>query len=172
MRSQRLIALVAIVVAAALLIGGAWSIIARRHHGSGDGIVVYYTKPDGTTEVPWRVTLGPARDPKSVAFYAAAQALAGPATDVAAIRFPAGTHVRSIEIDGSVVDLDLSNEVGKSAEGGLTETAEFKALVWTLTDPKTLPGIDAVRVRVDGTRVATLPGGHFELDEPLSRSTF
>jgi spore germination protein GerM len=169
MRSQRLIALV---IALALAGFGAWWVINGRHHGGGDSIIVYYTKTDGTTEVPWRVSLGPARDPKSVAFYAAAQALAGPSSDIEAIRFPAGTRVRAIEIDGSVVDVDLSGEVAKSAEGGLSETAEFKSLVWTLTDPKTLPGIGAVRIRVDGTRVATLPGGHFELDEPLSRSTF
>jgi hypothetical protein len=168
MRSQRLIALI---IAFAVVIFGAWWYFGRPHH-AGDSIVVYYTKPDGTTEEPWRVTLGPARDQKSVAFYAAAQALAGPPSDVAAIRFPAGTHVRSIDIDGAVADVDLSGEVEKSAEGGLTETAEFKSLVWTLTDPATLPGISAVRVRVDGTRVATLPGGHFELDEPLARTTF
>jgi hypothetical protein len=168
MRSQRLIA-VAIVFAVALL--GAWWFVGRRHAG-GDSIIVYYTKLDGRTEVPWRVTLGPARDRKSVAFYAAAQALAGPASDIEAIRFPAGTRVRAIDLDGTVADVDLSGEVGKSAEGGLSETAEFKSLVWTLTDPNTLPGIDAVRVRVDGTRIATLPGGHFELDEPLTRTTF
>jgi spore germination protein GerM len=169
MRSRRLIALV---IAIAVAVFGAWWFIKGRHSGGGDSIIVYYTKTDGRTEVPWRVTLGPARDPKSVAFYAAAQALAGPSADVEAIRFPAGTHVRSVEINGSVVDVDLSNEVEKSAEGGLSETAEFKSLVWTLTDPKTLPGINAVRIRVDGTRVATLPGGHFELDEPLSRTSF
>jgi spore germination protein GerM len=169
MRSQRLIALV---IALAVAGFGAWWFFKERQHGGGDSIIVYYTKTDGTTEVPWRVSLGPARDPKSIAFYAAAQALAGPSSDIEAVRFPAGTHVRAIEIDGSVVDVDLSSEVEKSAEGGLAETAEFKSLVWTLTDPKTLPGIAAVRIRVDGTRVATLPGGHFELDEPLSRSTF
>jgi len=169
MRSQRLIA---VVIAVAVAILGAWWVIKGRHHGGGDSIIVYYTKTDGRTEVPWRVTLGPARDPKSVAFYAAAQALAGPSSEIEAIRFPAGTHVRSVEIDGAVVDVDLSNEVSKSAEGGLAETAEFKSLVWTLTDPKTLPGYQRSRIRVDGTRVATLPGGHFELDEPLSRTTF
>jgi spore germination protein GerM len=169
MRSQRLIALV---IALAVASFGAWWFIKGRQHGGGDSIIVYYTKTDGATEVPWRVSLGPARDPKSIAFYAAAQALAGPPSEIEAIRFPAGTHVRAIEIGGSVVDVDLSSEVAKSAEGGLAETAEFKSLVWTLTDPKTLPGITAVRIRVDGTRVATLPGGHFELDEPLSRSTF
>jgi len=169
MRSQRLIALI---IALAVVSFGAWWFIKGRQHGGGDSIIVYYTKIDGTTEVPWRVSLGPARDPKSIAFYAAAQALAGPSSEIEAIRFPAGTHVRAIAIDGPTVDVDLSSEVAKSAEGGLSETAEFKSLVWTLTDPKTLPGIAAVRIRVDGTRVATLPGGHFELDEPLSRSTF
>jgi hypothetical protein len=169
MRSQRLITM--IIVVALIGLGVGW-FVAGRHHRGGDRIIVYYTKSDGVTEVPWPVTLGPARDAKSVAFYAATQVLAGPASDIEAVRFPPGTRVRSIDIDGSTVDVDLSNEVGKSAEGGLTETAEFKSLVWTLTDPKTLPGVNAVRVRVDGTRVATLPGGHFELDEPLSRSTF
>ena len=163
MRSQRLIALAAVCVVAGLVVFVAYRFMAGRVRGGAESIVVYYTKTDGITEVPWRVTLGPARDRKSVAFYAAAQE---------AIRFPAGTHVRALEIAGSVVDVDLSNEVSKSAEGGLAETAEFKSLVWTLTDPKTLPGVDAVRIRVDGTRVATLPGGHFELDEPLSRTTF
>jgi hypothetical protein len=169
MRSQRLITFVVIAIAVAGF--AAWWFTKTRPAG-GDSIVVYYTKSDGTTEVPWRVTLGPARDAKSVAFYAASQALAGPASDIEAIRFPAGTRVRSIDIDGSAVDVDLSGEVEKSAEGGLAETAEFKSLVWTLTDPETLPGVTTVRIRVDGTRVATLPGGHFELDDPLSRTTF
>ena len=170
MRSQRLIALAA--VAAAALLGG-WFFVGHRHASrDGASIVVYYTKADGTSEVPWRVSLGPARDPESVAFYAAAQVLAGPASDIDAVRFPAGTHVRALEISGSTVDVDLSGEVAKSAQGGFAENALFKSLVWTLTDAKTLPGIDAVRIRVDGTRVATLPGGHFELDEPLARTTF
>ena len=72
MRSQRLIALI---IALAVVSFGAWWFIKGRQHGGGDSIIVYYTKTDGTTEVPWRVSLGPARDLKSVAFYAAAQAL-------------------------------------------------------------------------------------------------
>jgi hypothetical protein len=169
MRSQRLIA---VVIAAAVALAGVWLYVRHRQHGAGDSIIVYYTKTDGTSEIPWRVSLGPARDSKSVAFYAAAQVLAGPASEIPAVRFPLGTHVRSIDIDGSTVDVDLSGEIAKSAQGGYAENAEFKSLVWTLTDPQTLPGIAAVRIRVDGTRVATLPGGHFELDEPLTRTTF
>lgn len=169
MRSLRLIAL-AIVFAAA--VAAAWWYTSGRNTRAGDSIVVYYTKLDGTTEVPWRVSLGPARDRTSVAFYAAAQTLAGPPSGVEAVRFPAGTHVRAVTVDGSTADVDISKDVESSAEGGFTETAEFKALVWTLTDPKTIPGVNAVRVRVDGTRIATLPGGHFELDEPLTRASF
>lgn len=169
MRLSRLIALVVIFAVAAL---ASWWLVSQRGRHGGDTITVYYTKLDGTSEVPWRVTLGPARDAKSVAFYAAAQALAGPAAGIDAVRFPNGTHVRAVDVQGSTVDVDISSEVGRSAEGGFAETAEFKALVWTLTDPNTLPGVAAVRIRVDGARVATLPGGHFELDEPLTRASF
>jgi hypothetical protein len=169
MRSLRLIALVIVFAAA---VAGAWWFVAGRNHVSGDSIVVYYTKIDGTTEVPKRYSLGPARDRASVAFYAASQALIGPEASIEAVRFPTGTRVNALTLDGSTVNVDISTEVNSSAEGGFTETAEFKSLVWTLTDPQTLPGINRVRVKIGGARVATLPGGHFELDEPLSRATF
>ncbi len=76
----------------------------------------------------------------------------------------------AFDVQGSTADVDISKEVASSAEGGFAESAEFKALVWTLTQPQL--GFDSVRVRIDGARVATLPGGHLELDEPLSRSSF
>ncbi|GAC1422763.1 MAG: hypothetical protein NVSMB64_31060 [Candidatus Velthaea sp.] len=164
--------LIAFVIVFAAAIAGAWWFVNGRDRHSGDSITVYYTKADGQTEVPWRVSLGPARDRKSVAFYAAAQALAGPASGIDAVRFPAGTHVRGVDIAESTIDVDISKDVESSAEGGFTETAEFKSLVWTLTDPTTLPGVTSVRIRIDGARVATLPGGHLELDAPLSRASF
>ena len=71
--------------------------------------------------------------------------------------------------DGSTVDVDLSKEAGAAVEGSFNESAEFKALVYSLTAQ---PGTTAVRVRIGGERVATLPGGHFELDEPLTRQSF
>ncbi len=132
-------------------------------------IAVYYTKLDGTTVVPWNVSLGPARDPQSVAFYAAVQTVAGPPAGVEAVRFPAATRVLSTAIDGSTAIVDLSSDVGAKVEGSFSEAAEFKALVYSLT---ALPGIDAVRVQIGGVTVATLPGGHLELDEPLSRQSF
>ncbi|MDQ6932146.1 MAG: GerMN domain-containing protein [Candidatus Eremiobacteraeota bacterium] len=164
MRSSRiplLLLLLALAVAA-----GWW--FSRPNRGIvGDTVTVYYTKTDGTTEVPWTISMGPARDFKSVAFYAATQAVAGPAGNVDAIRFPAGTHVRGVNVDGTIADVDLSGEAKSLSGGSLSETGEFKSLVWTLTK---IPGIDGVRVRIDGMRVDALPGGHLELDRPLKRS--
>jgi spore germination protein GerM len=166
MRTSRLVVL--IVLFAVALAAGWWA--THRTTGVGETIAVYYVKSDGTTMVPWHVTLGPARDRKSAAFYAATQCVAGPPPGTDAIRFPTGTRVLGVNVDGSTVDVDLSHQVNGSAEGGFTESAEFRSLVWTLTQPAL--GFKAVQVRIDGARVATLPGGHLELDEPLSRSSF
>ena len=165
MRSLRILILVALFTGAAL---AGWWYIGHRP-AAGDSVTVYYTKLDGQSEVPWTVTLGSARDLKSVAFYTATQALAGPAPGIDAIRFPAGTHVNAIDVEGSTVHVDVSQEIASSAAGGLSEDGEFKSLVWTLT---ALPGIKSVRITIGGAKVATLPGGHFELDEPLSRSSW
>jgi spore germination protein GerM len=166
-RKGRVVALVVLFVLAA---GAAWWYTRRSTPAVGDAITVYYAKADGTTLVPWRVTLGPARDLRSAAFYAATQCVAGPPPGTDAVRFPAGTRVRTLDVEGRTANVDLSRDVSASAEGGFAESAEFKALVWTLTQPSL--GLTAVRVRVEGARLATLPGGHLELDEPLSRSSF
>jgi spore germination protein GerM len=165
MRASRVVALVLLLVAAS---AASWWFFGR-HSGEPDTVTVYYSKADGSALVPWTVSLGPARDRRSVALYAAVQAVAGPPEGVDAIRFPRGTHVLGTTVDGSSADVDLSTEAGTHVEGSFNETGEFKALVYTLT---ALPGISSVRVRIGGERVATLPGGHFELDEPLTRQSF
>jgi spore germination protein GerM len=165
MQAVRAIALALVLVVAA---AASWWFFG--HHSEQPAtIAVYYTKLDGTTVVPWQVSLGPARDPRSVAFYAAVQTVAGPPAGVEAVRFPAGTRVLSTDIDGSTAVVNLSSDVGAHVEGSFTEAGEFKALVYSLT---ALPGIDAVLVEVGGATLATLPGGHLELDEPLSRQSF
>ncbi len=168
-----------LVVLFAAAVAAAWWLTTRHQQSAvGDTITVYYAKADGTTLVPWQISLNPARrersdpalDRKSTVFYAATQCVAGPPPGTEAVRFPAGTHVLAADVEGSTANVDISKDVASSAEGGFAESAEFKALVWTLTQPKF--GINAVRVRIGGARVATLPGGHLELDEPLSRSSF
>jgi spore germination protein GerM len=164
---MRYLALLAVFILAA---GGAWWFLSHRASPqAGDSIVVYYTKLDGDSEGSWRVSLGPARDPKSVAFYAATQAVAGPPSGTEAIRFPNGTHVLAVDVDAGTADVNLSPDVKGQGGGSFAEGGEFKGLVYTLT---ALPDIKAVTIRVDGTRIPTLPGGHFELDEPLTRASW
>lgn len=154
-----------------LAIAVGWYYIGHRTSSSVSNgtVTVYYTKYDGTTEAPYSVTLGTARDVQSIAFYAATQAVAGPPSNVEAIRFPTGTHLLSLDVRNGTATVDLSGDVNKYGGGSFDEAGMFKSLVWTLTAVK---GINAVSIRVDGSRVATLPGGHLELDEPLSRSSW
>lgn len=153
----------------------AWVYLAQRNHNPvGDHITVYYTKVDGTTEVPWSVSMRPQQNGESgaehlqyAALYAAVQAVAGPPSTTEAIRFPVGTHVRTVHVTGSTADVDLSPEVQSDQGGSFGESGEFKSLVWTLTG---LPGIDSVLVRVDGRRLDALRGGHLALDKALRRT--
>jgi Sporulation and spore germination len=167
MRSR---ALVLVVLFAAAVAAAWWLTTRSQQRAVAKTISVYYTKADGTTLVPWQVSLNPKSDRLSAVFYAATQCVAGPPPGVEAIRFPAGTRVLGVDVQGSTADVDISSDVAKSAEGGFAESAEFKALVWTLTQPNL--GIDSVKVKIGGARVATLPGGHLTLDEALSRSSF
>lgn len=172
MKSSRLFFLLALFVLAAAV---SWFVVSQRNRSPiGERITVYYTKLDGTTEVPWTISLRPqaAGEPAAewlhnAALYAAVQAIAGPSSTIDAIRFPPGTHVRSLNVNGATADVDLSGEVRSQGGGSLGESGEFKALVWTLT---ALPGIDAVAILVEGQRLDALPGGHLALDTPLRRS--
>jgi spore germination protein GerM len=162
------------IVVLVIVAGISWYVATHGRSPVGDRVTVYYTKTDGASEVPWTVSMRPQQPGESAAehlrntvLYAATQAVAGPPTTVAAIRFPTGTHVLSADVNDSTATVDLSNEVANQPSGVLGESGEFKALVWTLT---ALPGIDRVAIRVQGQTLSTLPGGHLELDEPLRRS--
>lgn len=135
---------------------------------------VYYTKSDGSSMAKWSVSMRPAQSgesaaehQKNTALYAAVQAVAGPPSDVQAIRFPTGTHVLDASVTGSTATVDLSNEVSKQSGGTFGESGEFKGLVYTMTG---ITGVDAVQVLVGGHKLDSLPGGHLELDQPLHRS--
>ena len=155
---------------------GTWKFLSSRAPGVGDHLDVYYTKLDGTTLGRWTVSMRPPEPGESATehlhntvLYAAVQAVAGPPSDVAAIRFPPGTHVLGVSVNGSTATVDLSKDVETQSGGSFGETGEFKELVYTVTG---IPSIDAVQVTIEGSRVATLPGGHVELDTPLRRSDF
>lgn len=154
-----------------------WLFLAHRAKNAiGPNITISYTKMDGHTEVSYPVSLRPrlpgessAEHLRNAALYAAVSAVAGPPAQTDAIRFPPGTRVLSVNVTGSTAVVDLSNDVEHQPGGSFGETGEFKALVYTLT---ALPGIDAVQVTIAGRTLATLPGGHLELDQPLRRSDF
>lgn len=154
---------------------GSWLFLSARNKSAiGDTLTVYYTKVDGRTEVPWTVSMRPqaagesaAEHLQNAAMYAAVQAVAGPPGTTEAIRFPAGTQVRSVHVTDKTADVDLSGAVKSSGGGSFAESGEFKSLVWSLTE---LPGIEAVGIRIDGQRLDALPGGHLALDQPLRRS--
>ena len=155
-----------IVIVAMMLSGCAALHWHRSHPGQGE-LLLYYPKTDGRTLVPYGAPLPVQTDLPHLARAVVATVLAGPELGVSAVRFPAGTLARSVTLEGSVATVDLSQGIEATPAGGFAENAEFKALVWSLT---ALPGITQVQIRVAGQRISTLPGGHFELDEPLSRS--
>lgn len=172
MRSPRFPLLVALLV----IVAAAYWYYQSQRTGNGETIAVYYTKLDGTSLGTTRVSMRPREPGENDAehlhnrvLYAAVEAVTGPPNDVKAIRFPPGTHVRTVAVDGSTASVDLSKEVDSQAGGSFGETGEFKGLVYTVTG---IRGIDAVQVTVDGSRLETLPGGHLELDQPLRRSDF
>jgi spore germination protein GerM len=158
-----------LIIAFGVAVAATFFLLHARRQATPEHITVYYTELDGRTLGSYVVTLGAAHDPASVAFYAAVQALAGPPPNVRAVRFPAGTFAHRVLIDGSTAIVDLSGAIEQGVGGSFAELAEFKSLVWTLT---ALPGIASVRVKVDGAPLVTMPGGHLELDEPLTRANW
>ena len=144
-----------------------------RHATSGPMLTVYYTKLDGTAMGTWQVTTRVPSTGESGAeqlhdelTYAAVQSVAGPPSEVSAVHFPSGTHVRSVSISGTTATVDLSGDVD-SATSSFQENGEFKGLVYTLTG---ISPINAVQITIEGRKLETLPGGHLELDTPLHRS--
>jgi spore germination protein GerM len=150
-------------------------LVAGCGHSANNGptLTVYYAKLDGTTLATWDVSTRMPSGGESTAerlhdqiTYAAVQSVAGPPSDVSAVRFPPGTHVRGTSVAGDVATIDLSNDVASNA-GSFQENGEFKGLVYTVTG---ISPINAVQITIEGRTVDTLPGGHLELDAPLRRS--
>ena len=142
----------------------------QRRHRQPDRLL-YQT--DGTTLGTLSVSLRPpepgesaAEHQHNVALYAAVEAVAGPPSDVQAIRFPSGTRVGNVTVSGSTVTVDMAGNVTAQPGGSFGENGEFNWLVFTLTG---LPGIDAVAITIVARPPHRSPGD-IELDEPLKRT--
>lgn len=172
-RSSRLSS--ALIVIILVLVLGTAAYLLRRPRPLPSTLTIDYMKIDGTLG-SWIIS---ARPPlagetqneylRDRVLYASVQEVAGPPAEVEAVRFPPRTHVLSASVSGTTATVDLSKDVTGGMGGSFSETGEFEALVFTLTD---IRGINSVQVLVDGRRVETLPGGNLELDTPLRRSDF
>ncbi|HLN47370.1 MAG TPA: GerMN domain-containing protein [Magnetospirillaceae bacterium] len=163
-------AVIAAVVAAMLVLAGGCTkkpppIVQPAGHFTVDFV-------DAGTEAlaPVDYTVDPNLQGEGLADYAATQLLAGPSTGRdAVVLFPAGT-VLNVTVQGDTAVADLEGPLAKAYSGGADdESAMFKSLIYTLTN---VPGIARVQVLVGGKKRAALPGGHMELDEPLTRESF
>lgn len=131
---------------------------------------IYYCKAGSDQLVRMPFTADAKLKGPALATYALNQLLAGPSVGRdSLVLFPSGTQA-TVNIDGSVATVNLSGPIARSFQSGAGDEAGlFKSLTYTMTS---LPGITSVQVLVDGNKRAALPGGHFELDEPLTRDTF
>ncbi len=133
-------------------------------------VTVYYCRAGTERLVPMQFRVSSSLTPAATASYAVNQLLVGPPSSAEAfVLFPVGTQA-SVTLNGSMAVVDLRGSIARSfASGGTDEAALFKSLTFTLTAQ---PGVRSVQVLVAGSKRATLPGGAFELDEPLTRDTF
>ena len=173
MRSNRLPRAAAICIALAMLAG-----CGRQGHSTDHGqvppagrqITVYYSKAGSDSLVAVHYSAGGDLNGSALAQYVASQLVAGPPDASATlIVFPPDTRVHAIQ-NGATVDLDFTGSITKHFAGGAGDEAGlFKSLTYTMTE---LPGVTAVQISLNGQVEAALPGGHLELDEPLTRETF
>jgi spore germination protein GerM len=133
-------------------------------------ITVYYCKAGSDSLVAMHYTAAGKLAGTALAQYAVSQLLAGPSEPTNSLLvFPADTRAMATQ-HGATVDVDLTGSIAKHYAGGAGDEAGlFKSLTYTLTD---LPGVTAVQISLNGQVEAALPGGHLELDEPLTRDTF
>lgn len=98
------------------------------------------------------------------------QLLAGPAVEQSTVvLFPPGTTA-AVDLQGDTVSVNFSGALAQPFRGGASdEIALFKSLTYTTTS---VAGVSRVQVLINGRKVPTLPGGEFEIDEPLTRNTF
>jgi spore germination protein GerM len=133
-------------------------------------LTIYYCRVGSGNLVRMPFTIDPNLNGQALATYAVNQLLAGPAVGRdSLVLFPAGTQA-TVTMGADTATVDFGGSLAHGYRGGAgDEAAMFKSLTYTLT---ALPGVKRVQVLVGGHKQDALPGGHFEIDEPLSRDTF
>jgi spore germination protein GerM len=133
-------------------------------------ISIYYSKAGSDQLVRMPFSADAKLKGSALATYALNQLIAGPSVGRdSLVLFPSGTQA-TVTVEGDVATVDLGGPITRSFQSGAGDEAGlFKSLTYTMTS---LPGVKSVQVLVDSHKRAALPGGHFELDEPLTRDTF
>jgi spore germination protein GerM len=133
-------------------------------------ITVYFCRAGTDTLVPSPFSANPALQGEKLEAALVGQLIAGPAdSQDSVVLFPAGTQA-TVSAAGDVVTVNFTGELAKKFHGGASdEVALFKSLTYTVTS---VPGMTSVQILIDGRKRPTLPGGEFEIDEPLTRGTF
>jgi len=133
-------------------------------------VTVYFCKAGTDALVPMPFSVDRALEGAKLESALVAQLLTGPAVPSSSVvLFPQGT-VAKVDVSDDTATVDFSGALAKPFHGGASdEVALFKSLTYTVTS---VAGVKRVQVLVDGRKVATLPSGEFEIDEPLTRETF
>jgi peptidoglycan hydrolase-like protein with peptidoglycan-binding domain len=85
-----------------------------------------------------------------------------------ATEIPAGTRLRGVTLRGRVAFVDLTRAF-ESGGGSASMLARLSQLVYTATG---VPGVESVRLLLDGKRVEFIGGEGVMVDHPLTRATF
>ena len=133
-------------------------------------VTVYFCKAGSDTLVPMPFSVDRKLQGSKLATALVAQLLSGPAVPTTSVvLFPTGTAA-TVDVANGTALVNFTGALTKPFRGGASdEVALFKSLTYTLTS---VPGVKRVQVQLGGRKLATLPGGEFEIDEPLTRETF
>ncbi|MGQ9622490.1 MAG: GerMN domain-containing protein [Candidatus Caldatribacteriaceae bacterium] len=126
-------------------------------------VTVYFANPDFTALVGEKRRIP--NDERQLE-RAIGELLKGPNDKNLFNALPRGTRLNAVFVEGKTAYVDLSAEMAKNQSGGTSqEFLSIYAIVDTLT---TFPGIEEVKILIDGKETRTLCG-HIDISEPLQR---
>lgn len=126
-------------------------------------VVVYFANPDFTALVGEKRRI--VRDERYLERILE-ELLKGPESQNLFNAIPEGTRLNAVFVEGNTAYVDLSSEMAQNQSGGTSqEFLSVYAIVDTLT---AFPGIEQVKILIDGKETQTLCG-HIDISEPLRR---
>lgn len=133
-------------------------------------VTVYFCKVGTDALVPTPFSVDRSLEGSRLENALVAQLLAGPAVQTSTVvLFPPDTSA-AVDLQDDLATVTLNGPITKKYQGGASdEVGLFKSLTYTVTSVR---GVQRVQVLLAGRKVPTLPGGEFEIDEPLTRETF